>query len=380
MMETDALVHSAEVEGENGFAIRRLRLGLVADAGPLAHRRGHRRVHLGHRAQRPPLGGLPRRHPLGPAAPDLRLPPHAALSHRQGRALRGHVGARAAAWPCAPSGPGVDLGLEAALPADRQRAYRSLGCASATAPGRRSATTPTSWPTKAGSISVLGRPRAPSHRRRLLRPAAWGSAGTSGTQQNRARRGGHHRRRLRLLPAGVVNGLQSIGEGHVAAWLGRTTLDVEGAYVNEQRGQNGGEKPTGALPPLPSVDSWGGFAEAAYMLLGAPRMPGGWPNQNPWNARLRRAAWRWRPASTTSQLDQGASDVTPGGAKGGELAVRWWATQLPGREPRRLLPALRRRAARGADAAQLVADAGAGDVSLGLRNSVPRRIRSDTIS
>ena len=34
MMETDALIHSEEVEGENGFAIRRLRLGLVAHPVP----------------------------------------------------------------------------------------------------------------------------------------------------------------------------------------------------------------------------------------------------------------------------------------------------------------------------------------------------------
>jgi phosphate-selective porin OprO/OprP len=76
------------------------------------------------------------------------------------------------------------------------------------------------------------------------------------------------------------------------------------------------------------VDSWGGFAEVAYMIFGTPRIPGGWPNPNAWNAPLSTSGLEVAGRFDYIEFDHGAADVTPGGATGGELAVRWWASRF----------------------------------------------------
>jgi phosphate-selective porin OprO/OprP len=340
MMETDALVHSAVVEGENGFAIRRLRLGLEATPvpwltavaiveyasgvepnvhiwegyldvtpwGPLHLSFGFRRTPLFHIAKDELFEAM--------AVPELPV------------AVR-------AFWP------DVDLGFEAHYLASGRapiEAWLRVGNGSGTPLGNDS-----NELAYEGRIDlVLGRPRLLAHCGRKpalpadgLRPEAEacndffglrvGVGGHVGTLQNESGVEGTTADDYVFFRPVTVNGLQSIGEGHVAAWLGRLTLDVEGAYVNEQRGQNAAN---GALVPLASVDSWGGFAEVAYMIAGTPRVPGGWPNQSPWNTVPSASGLEVAGRFDYVEFDHGASDVTGGGAKGGELAVRWWATRF----------------------------------------------------
>lgn len=126
----------------------------------------------------------------------------------------------------------------------------------------------------------------------------------------------------------TVYGLQSIGEAHVAVWLGRVTLDVEAAHVIEERGQYATGSAGSPFTLQPSVQSWGGFAEVACTVWGQWRAPGAWPIDAPWNATLSHGAVEVAGRLDYVALDHGAPDIMGGGAKGGELAVRWWATSF----------------------------------------------------
>jgi phosphate-selective porin OprO/OprP len=62
------------------------------------------------------------------------------------------------------------------------------------------------------------------------------------------------------------------------------------------------------------------------MLWGAPRIPGAWPTPGPWNASLASGAVEIAGRFDYVALDQDAPGIAPGGANGGEAALRWWVT------------------------------------------------------
>lgn len=325
MMETDALVHSAEVEGENGFAIRRLRLGLEAhptswltavgtaeyasaaepnvrvwegyvDAAPWSALHvsfGFRRTPLFHIAKDELFEAL--------AVPELPL------------AVRSF-------WP------GVDAGLELHyVPVGRVpvEAWARVGNGSGTALGNN-----TNKLGYEGRVDlVLGRARPGRHARDRFGLRV-GTGVHVGTLESSPGVGGTTADGFAFYRATIVNGEQTIAEAHVAAWAGRATLDVEAAHVLEERSAN----PTGAVTAtptaLPMAQSWGGFVELAYMLAGKPRVPGAWPNAAAWDASLTEGGVEVGARLDYLALDRRATGVTGGGATGGELAVRWWATRF----------------------------------------------------
>jgi phosphate-selective porin OprO/OprP len=325
MMETDALVHSTEVEGENGFAIRRMRLGLTAHPVPWLSAVGIAEyasnvepavhiwegyidvtpwepLHISFGYRRTPLFHIAKDELFeAMAVPELPL------------AVRSF-------WP------GVDLGLEAHyLPLGRVpiEAWARVGNGSGTPLGNN-----TDKLAFEGRVDlVLGRPRSLAHARDV-----WGlrvgSGAHVGTLLNEAGVGGSTAGDYVFFRPAIVNGLQSIWEAHVAVWAGRATLDVEAAHVIEERGQNATGATGSPFTALPSAQSWGGFAEVGYMVWGQPRTPGAWPNGAPWNASLDQGAVELAGRLDYLALDRGAPGLTSGGATGGELAVRWWATSF----------------------------------------------------
>jgi phosphate-selective porin OprO and OprP len=324
MMETDALVHSAEVEGENGFAIRRLRLGL--DAHPLPWLRAvgiveyaaavepnvhiwegyvdvnpWEPLHLSFGFRRTPLFHIAKDELFeAMSVPELPL------------AVRSF-------WP------GVDLGLEAHYVPTRVpvEAWARVGNGSATPLGNN-----TDKLAFEGRVDlVLGRPRSPSRARETF-GLRLGAGGHVGTLENESGVEGSTAGDYVFYRPAVVNGLQSIVEAHVALWAGRATLDVEAGRVIEQRGTNATGSTTTPLTLLPSAQSWGGFVELAYMVWGTPRVPGGWPTSGPWNASLASGGVEIAGRFDYVALDQDAPGIVPGGAKGGEAALRWWVTSF----------------------------------------------------
>jgi phosphate-selective porin OprO and OprP len=328
MMETDALIHSAEVEGENGFEIRRLRLGLVAHplrwltavgiaeyasaVEPTVHVwEGYLDVapweplHLSFGFRRTPLFHIAKDELFeGMAVPELPL------------AVRSF-------WP------GVDLGLEAHyLPLQVPiEAWARVGNGSGTPLGNNSDKL-----AYEGRVDlVLGRPRLASHSRDFL-GMRLGVGIHVGSLVNEPGVGASTADNYVFARPTIVNGLQSIGEAHLALWVGRATLDVEAGHVIEERGQNATGSATAPLMLLPSAESWGGFAELAYMIWGEPRIPGAWPNASPWNASLAKGGveigGRFDYVAIDQDVPSSMTGVTASGAKGGEVALRWWATSF----------------------------------------------------
>lgn len=57
-------------------------------------------------------------------------------------------------------------------------------------------------------------------------------------------------------------------------------------------------------------------------------MPGTWPNAAAWNAPFSRGSLEAAGRFDFLALDQGVPGLKQGGAKGGEAAIRWWATSF----------------------------------------------------
>ncbi len=125
----------------------------------------------------------------------------------------------------------------------------------------------------------------------------------------------------------VVEGRRLVGEAHLVGYAGPFTLNVAGSFANEERSKNPTGDPNAARVPLPSLDSRGVTAELSFVAFGAPRRVGIAPQGrgfDHWNGGALELAARF----DRLWLGLDAADVKPGGAVGGALSLRWWATNF----------------------------------------------------
>lgn len=125
----------------------------------------------------------------------------------------------------------------------------------------------------------------------------------------------------------TVTGPRRVAEAHAVLFAGPVQLTAGAAIAHESRSKDTDGNPETPRVPLPEIASRGGFAEAAWMITGHHRTPGAWPVATRWNV------WDWgalEVAGRVERLDlgQGAPDVEPGGATTGALSLRWWATSF----------------------------------------------------
>lgn len=123
----------------------------------------------------------------------------------------------------------------------------------------------------------------------------------------------------------VVSGLRVVGEGHVVAYAGPLRLTVEGALAREGRSRDDDGNPSTPRLQLPDVHSYGLTAELAWVILGRAREVGRAPggrhgDEGAWHGGALELAVRYDGL----WLGEGASDVESGGSQGAALALKWW--------------------------------------------------------
>lgn len=323
--DVDAQLHPSEVEGENGFSLRRLRLGLratpvswfsavasaeliggegprvfegyleVRPAAAWAISLGYRRAPLFHSARDLPIEAL--------AVPELASPVQAF-------------------WP------GVDLGLEVhhrpvELPID---AWLRVGNGAGTPAGNDS-----DHLAYEGRVDlVLGRARGRAGDASRFFGLRVGVGGHFKDEVDAPGLAGLTEGGFAFYRATPVDGWRREGEAHLALWLARLTITAEGALALEDRARPPA-RAGGPRAPLDAVASRGGSVEVAYMLRGPARVPGAWPNPAPFTA----SSWTSGGVELAARAERlvmglGARDVAPNGLTGEAVALRWWTTRFLG--------------------------------------------------
>ncbi|MBL8949436.1 MAG: hypothetical protein JNK82_01575 [Myxococcaceae bacterium] len=129
-----------------------------------------------------------------------------------------------------------------------------------------------------------------------------------------------------------VSGLRRLGEAHLAVNGWRVRLLVEGALALENRSRDTDGNPTTPREELAAIGAWGLSTELSAVVWGDPNALYGW-RRTP----LPQGFPRWRGgavevAARFEKLALGlrAADVTPGGATGGTFGVKWWPTSFFG--------------------------------------------------
>lgn len=125
----------------------------------------------------------------------------------------------------------------------------------------------------------------------------------------------------------TVSGPRHVAEAHLVAYAGPLKLTAEGALAKEGRSKDTDGNPTTPRAAQDTVISRGGAVELAWMIFGPWRLQGSWPVQTPVQT------WDWGALELAGRaerigLGRGARDVTPGGATAASVAVRWWATSF----------------------------------------------------
>ncbi len=125
----------------------------------------------------------------------------------------------------------------------------------------------------------------------------------------------------------TVSGARYVVEGHLVGYAGPVKVTVEAAFAKENRSADTDGNPDTPRQPLAPVHSRGGSVEAAWMIVGPWRRHGQWPVDTPIGA------WDWGALEVAGraerlELGRGAKDVAPGGATAGSAALRWWATSF----------------------------------------------------
>ncbi|MBK8256179.1 MAG: hypothetical protein IPK82_26355 [Polyangiaceae bacterium] len=123
----------------------------------------------------------------------------------------------------------------------------------------------------------------------------------------------------------TVSGGRRVVEAHAVTWVGPVRVSGEFAFALESRGKDTDGNPDTPRVPLIATRSSGGGAEVAWMITGQRRVPGAWPVDTPWNQ------WDFGALELAARVERldlgvGAPDVTAGGATSGAVALRWWAT------------------------------------------------------
>lgn len=316
--EVDARLHSAErVEGEDGFAVARLRLGARAEPAPwflaaaMAEWAQEKPALLDAYASLRPseeweISVGSRKTPLFHSARDeavwlLPIPERSMLARafwpRRDVGLEVHrlptPGLPIEAWLRAGNGSGSVLGNDNSDYAVDARVDVVLGRAARGAPA-----------TQPLGLRLGGGLHAESAEDR------------PGVQATNA--GGF----LFYRPQ-TVDGPRRVVEAHLAAYAGPVKLTAEVAFARESR-----SKDTDGNPDTPRVDqdpvmSSGASLEIAWTAIGAWRRLNEWPSAPPGGI----LPGALEVAARVERLDlaHGARDVVPGGATAGAAAVRWWA-------------------------------------------------------
>lgn len=123
----------------------------------------------------------------------------------------------------------------------------------------------------------------------------------------------------------TVSGPRRVAEAHAVVYAGPVKVTGEIAVAHESRSKDTDGNPDTPRIQLPETMSAGGYVEASWMIFGPRRLPGAWPVETPWNR------WDWGGLELAGrferlELGKGAPDVQAGGATSGAVAVRWWAT------------------------------------------------------
>ncbi|RVU41082.1 hypothetical protein EA187_19450 [Lujinxingia sediminis] len=320
--ETDYRVYPAEEEGRTGFALARLRPGLILS--PVDWFRGVATVEFAGKnpiildayARFSPLSWLDLS--LGYAKPPLfasfinepvyaipfpgRAPVVGAFRVRRDLGVDAHF--RPAAlpvegWARVGNGTGSALGNDNALPAGYAALDLVFGRAHSARPGAADAT----WGLRLG---VAGLYENTEDRE--------GIAGTTPLG-------------FRYYRPVIVSGERKVGEAHLVGYAGPLRLTVEGAIAREARSRDTDGNPSTPRQSLPAITSYGLSTEIAWTLFGTRRQVG--------RAPLPDAASVWEGGSLELAvrydgmwLGRGADDVVEGGSQGGALALVWWPTHF----------------------------------------------------
>ncbi len=119
----------------------------------------------------------------------------------------------------------------------------------------------------------------------------------------------------------VVSGPRVVGEGHAVGYAGPVRMTVEGALAREERSRDDDGNPSTPRRALPSVSSYGVTAELAWVLVGQAREVG----RAPGGAGFAEAgALELAARYDGLWLGRGARDVRAGGSQGGAVAMKWW--------------------------------------------------------
>ena len=140
----------------------------------------------------------------------------------------------------------------------------------------------------------------------------------------------------------VVSGVRLVGEAHAIGYLGALRLTLEGAIAREERDRDDDGNPATPRVSLPSLSSYGLGAELAWTILGTPRQVGigprareakpvvpaesdpaattPEPSSSKWNGGALEVAVRYDGLF----LNRRAEDVRRGGSHNGGLALKWW--------------------------------------------------------
>lgn len=313
LVEAEAALIPAEEEGESGVEIRRLYLGARWEPVPWATVVGAVNAASGEHDHLV-LDAFVRVRPAGPV--DLVLgygkTPLFASARDAGvetLPIPELSLSTAALWP------GRDTGFEAHLagPQLPVEVWARIGNGSGSPAGNDNP-----------QIAFDGRLDGVSGRARegAERSAAWGLRVGAGFHvedaEDRAGLSGHTPTGFEFWRSPTISGTVWTAEGHVVGLLGPVQLTLEGARASEARSEDTDGNPDTPRAALDPVGSWGGSGELAWMVTGQHRQPGAWPVAGD-DVGVEVAGRAERLS-----LGMSAADVDPGGATGGELAVRVW--------------------------------------------------------
>lgn len=117
----------------------------------------------------------------------------------------------------------------------------------------------------------------------------------------------------------VVSGLRIISEGHLVGYAGPLRLTIEGAVAREERSRDDDGNPSTPRLKLPTMRSYGITTEVTWVLLG---------DTSKATAQQDHGIFEVAARYDGMWLGENASDVNSGGSQGGALAVKWWPTHF----------------------------------------------------
>lgn len=126
-----------------------------------------------------------------------------------------------------------------------------------------------------------------------------------------------------------VSGERWVSEAHALFWKGPLRLLAEGSLARESRSRDTDGNPQTPREPLHAIRAQGASLEASWLFHGTRYQGRDWPVSPPAEG----GGWGGGAVEVTAraewlQVGLGAPDVPPGGARGGTVSVRWWATSF----------------------------------------------------